>query len=291
MPVTSTNQPGVCPPLLRWRQGPGAIVRRASLFDSQVESARIDESLASAGAVTYNPPMRRAAFFDLDGTLLRVNSAALWVQRERRLGKVSKRQLARALFYFAAYRLSFIDIEQVFREALATIRGEEEATFRDVTRSWYREEVAPRAAPGAFATVEAHRARGDLLVLVTSSSLYASEEAQVQFGLDEILCTRYELKDGRFTGAAIRPYCFGEGKVSLAEELAARLDVDLNASAFYTDSYTDVPLLARVGAPYVVNPDPRLRLEARRRRWPVLNWSRTAAVATLEDDARPRVDT
>lgn len=216
--------------------------------------------------------MRRAAFFDLDGTLLTVNTAAMWIRRERRLGNLSRFDVARAGLFLFAYRLSFVNIERAFSEALSTIKGVEESLVRETTHEWYRTEVASFAARGGFDAVEKHRQRGDLLVLVTSSSLYASEMAREQFGLDEILCTRYETKEGRFTGEPVRPLCYGPGKVTLVESLAQTHGLDLNASAFYTDSYTDLPLLERVGMPYVVNPDPRLRLEARRRQWPLLNW-------------------
>lgn len=220
--------------------------------------------------------MRRAAFFDLDGTLLSVNTAAMWVKRERRLGNLSRFDLVRAMLFLVGYRFSIVDIDSAFRQALGTLRGIEEQVVRDLTHVWYRDEVARHAAPGSFAAVEQHRQRGDLLVLVTSSSLYASEMAQQQFGLDEILCTRYATHDGRFTGEPVRPLCYGPGKVTLVEQLAERHGIDLQGSAFYSDSYTDVPLLERVGFPYVVNPDPRLRFEARRRRWPTLDWQKVS---------------
>jgi phosphoserine phosphatase len=46
----------------------------------------------------------------------------------------------------------------------------------------------------------------------------------------------------------------------------------LARSTFYTDSISDLPMLEAVGAPRVVNPDPRLRLLAARRRYPVESW-------------------
>jgi hypothetical protein len=55
------------------------------------------------------------------------------------------------------------------------------------------------------------------------------------------------------------------GKVYWAERYAAEKGVDLSRSYFYTDSYTDLPLLLRVGHPVAVNPDLRLRRLARRR--------------------------
>ena len=78
------------------------------------------------------------------------------------------------------------------------------------------------------------------------------------------------MRDGRFTGEAVRPVCYGAGKIYWAERFAQRHGIDLERSYFYTDSITDLPVLERVGEPRVVNPDPRLRRAAVRRGWPVM---------------------
>lgn len=216
--------------------------------------------------------MRAAAFFDLDGTLLTVNSANLWVRRERRLGRVRTRQFLRAALLLAGYRIGVLDMEAALRAALLTLRDVEEEEIRRQTQEWWREEVRPFVAPGARRVIEAHRSRGDALVLLTSSSKYASEMALSEFTLDAVLCQHYEVRDGRFTGDFLRPICYGPGKVEVAEAWARENGIDLAASTFYSDSSTDVPMLERVGHPYVVHPDPRLRLVARARGWPTLDW-------------------
>jgi phosphoserine phosphatase len=78
--------------------------------------------------------------------------------------------------------------------------------------------------------------------------------------------------DGRFTGRVLEPVCYGLGKVHWAERLAERAAIDLDGSYFYTDSYSDLPMLQRVGHRVVVNPDPRLRRFARKAGWTVEAW-------------------
>jgi HAD superfamily hydrolase (TIGR01490 family) len=216
--------------------------------------------------------MKTTAFFDLDKTLLPVNSGALWMKRERRLGRISFLQLVQGTFYLLAYKFGVIDMEKVMVKALRTVRGLPEETVRAWTRDWFREEVVPHVAPGARAVLDDHRGRGHPLVLLTSSSPYESEIASEHFGLDAYISTRYEVADGRFTGDVVRPVCYGQGKVTLAEVYARENDVDLDASFFYTDSLSDLPMLERVGHPRVVHPDPRLGRLARRRGWVILDW-------------------
>jgi HAD superfamily hydrolase (TIGR01490 family) len=217
---------------------------------------------------------RIAAFFDLDGTLLSINSGRLWVALERRLGRISRVKYAEALVYLVAYRLNRIDMGSVMRRALAIYRGEPEAEVRQKTRRWYLDEVAPKVAPGAYAVLDAHRAAGHRLVLLTSSSLYESEIASEHLGLDDYLCAPYEVADGLFTGEPVLPLCYGAGKVHYAEQYAKQHQVDLSESFFYTDSASDLPMLLRVGHPRVVNPDPGLRRAARKRNWRVIDWGR-----------------
>jgi HAD superfamily hydrolase (TIGR01490 family) len=213
-----------------------------------------------------------AAFFDLDGTLLTVNSADLWLRRERRLGRITRWQLARAALWLGGYRLGVLDMDSALRAALGTLRGVEESFIRNETHGWWRDEVRPFIAPGARAVLDRHRQGGDKLVLLTSSSRYASEMAIEEFGLDHALFQKYEVQDGRFTGEPLRPICYATGKVEIAEAWAVEHGIDLAASSFYSDSSTDVPMLLRVGKPFAVNPDPRLKLVARRRGWPILDW-------------------
>lgn len=215
---------------------------------------------------------RPAAFFDLDGTLLRANTAKLWMEREWKEGRLATREILRGAVFLGLYRFGVVDMEKATAHALATIAGVPEEEIRQRTHDWYERWVAPTAAADGLAAVRAHQARGHAVWLLTSSSPYASECAVRQFGLDGYDCTIYELADGRFTGRPVAPICFGEGKIHWAERRARAEDLDLDDSYFYTDSLTDRPLLERVAHPRVVNPDPRLRRLAGRRGWPILDW-------------------
>jgi phosphoserine phosphatase len=73
-------------------------------------------------------------------------------------------------------------------------------------------------------------------------------------------------------GTHIKPACYGNGKVHWAEQFAREHGVNLDQSWFYTDSYTDLPMLERVGVPRVINPDARLRRHARKRGWATESW-------------------
>ena len=80
------------------------------------------------------------------------------------------------------------------------------------------------------------------------------------------------LRKAKHTTPAFSPLCYGPGKVERAQAWATERGVDLGKSYFYSDSYSDAPMLRAVAYPRVISPDPRLSREARQRGWPVLQW-------------------
>jgi len=213
------------------------------------------------------------AFFDLDKTLIRRNSATLWVRFERAGGRMSGRQALQAMSWLLRYSVGGVDMAEPIRRGAAALAGQREADMRERVGRFYAELVRPLFRPGARAAVQAHRQAGDRVVLLTSSSNYVSELVCRDLGLDDYVCNRLEVDPtGCYTGRTLEPLCFGPGKVVLAERYVRQHGTALANAAFYTDSHSDVPMLEAVGRPVAVHPDPRLRRLARKRGWPTVNW-------------------
>ncbi len=214
----------------------------------------------------------RAAFFDMDNTLLRVGTGMSWVRFLYKRGELAPHMVLKALYWQALYKLAVLDMDAVFSKLALGVRGDSEAEMIAKCDIWYRDHVAPEVAPLAIAAIEQHRRDGDLIVLATGSTQYAAGPVARGVGIEHVLSSELEVVHGVFTG---RPavFCFGHHKVALAERWALRHGVDLAASCFYSDSYTDLPMLERVGTAIAVNPDARLRRHARRRGWAARQWA------------------
>jgi HAD superfamily hydrolase (TIGR01490 family) len=210
-----------------------------------------------------------AAFFDIDGTLISKNSGPLYLRFLRRRGEIRRRDLLRNLYLFLRYKLGALDIEAAADSTSGWIRGRREEAVAEHCRLWYREVVRQYLQPEMVRRVHAHRAAGHVVALLSSTTPYLATPLAEDLGIAHMLVSRLVVENGRFTGAVERPICYGTGKIHWARRFAAEHDVDLAASWFYTDSVTDLPMLEIVGHPEVVNPDPRLRREARRRGWNV----------------------
>jgi HAD superfamily hydrolase (TIGR01490 family) len=221
--------------------------------------------------VVMTPPS--IAFFDLDKTLISRNSATLWIRFELAAGRVTRWQALHALTYVVRYSLGAADMSDAIRRSVASLAGQPEAELRERARLFYEQLIPPLYRPGAAAAIAAHRAGGDRLVLLTSSSIYMSEMVCRDLRLDDYLCNRLEVDAGGcYTGRPLEPLCFGAGKVELAARYAAERGFDLRDAAFYTDSASDLPMLEAVGRPVAVHPDPRLRRLAKQRGWAVVDW-------------------
>jgi HAD superfamily hydrolase (TIGR01490 family) len=212
------------------------------------------------------------AFFDLDRTILAVNSATLWLKRELRLGHISRTWALKGASWVALYQMGFANMDDVLAKAMSTVAGMDEALIDARTIAFYDEEVRHQVRRGAREAIAAHQKKGDTLVLLTSSSAYLSRPFVRDLALDDYLCSEFEVDGGLFTGRPRGALCFGAGKVTHARAYIKEKGGSLNDATFYTDSYSDLPMLEAVGAPVVVHPDMRLRRTALSRGWPIVDW-------------------
>ncbi|MAQ18121.1 MAG: HAD-IB family hydrolase [Sandaracinus sp.] len=214
---------------------------------------------------------RRAAFFDMDRTLVRVNTGSLYARWRFQRREAGLRDMARVARWMALYTFGAIDAEAVSRRALESVAGMSEEEFRHQLADWYRAAVRPHVTRFARDEVERRRRAGDTLVILSASTPYVVGPLAADLGIEHALCSELEIDGGVFTGRCV-DLCYGPHKVRFAERWAEEHGVDLAHSAFYTDSVSDLPMLQRVGEARVINPDPRLRVLARRHGWRVETW-------------------
>jgi len=214
----------------------------------------------------------KAALFDLDGTITRVDTARLYVRYQRDNREVSPLMVLRVAAWALQYSLGVIDVPKVAGKALAQLRGTPEEAMTWRCDDWARRYVAPHIMDGAREAIERHRASGHLLAMVTGSTVYASRPLARALGIPHVVATELEVEGGRFTGRVVEPMCYADAKIVKARRLLDPLGITLSECIFYSDSNTDLPLLAAAGEAMCVNPDLRLAREAKRRGWPVSRW-------------------
>jgi HAD superfamily hydrolase (TIGR01490 family) len=215
----------------------------------------------------------RAALFDLDRTLLRKETASLYVRYQRELGEATYRDVARALYWVAQYTLGVLDVEDVAKRALLTFAGMHETVLAARCDDWFRRALEVHVCDRGREAVAMHKERGDVVAIVTGASRYVAWPLARHLGIEHVVTSELEVaSDGRFTGRAVEPLCYGKGKITRAAQLAEKVGFKLEESTFYSDSLTDLPLLEHVAVPVCVNPDPRLARVAKKRGWRIEKW-------------------
>jgi HAD superfamily hydrolase (TIGR01490 family) len=220
-----------------------------------------------------------AAFYDLDGTLVRTNLVHILVfyaRNDRGLLNSLRRSaaaLAAIPLFFAADCVSRQAFNEVF---FRFFRGASADRLRLLAEELWEEVLQPGLAPGARELIERSRALGLRQVLVTGAFDLALGPLVRELGLDDCAANRLDVVDGEATGHLVPPVMAGAAKAAWIRGYAEREGLSLGDSYSYADSISDLPMLSLVGHPTPVNPDARLRRVAHEQGWPVLRWPEAA---------------
>jgi len=217
----------------------------------------------------------KLALFDLDRTLLPLDSDHAWGEFTTRLGWTDAAAFKRANdAFYASYQAGTLDIDSYIRFAVEAVRQRGKAQAEAAHARFMREVIEPAIMPQALALIDAHRRAGEYLAIVTATNEFVTRPIARRLGVQELIAIELERgADGWITGAIAGTPSFREGKVERVRQwLSARgLGWDDAAITFYSDSRNDLPLLEKADHPVAVNPDPDLREIARRRGWNVLD--------------------
>ncbi len=219
------------------------------------------------------------ALFDLDHTLLPIDSADTWSHHVVERGGLDPADYGARIRRFAdEYRAGTFDVDAYVAFQMELLAAFPRATLDDWHREFMQRHVSPAIREQARALVERHRAAGDELALVTGTNAYVVTPIARSFGIEHVLAVEPEQADGRFTGGHVGTHTYQDGKVRKVEEwLAARgRTLADTITTFYSDSINDLPLLEKVTHPIVTNADARLLAVARDRGWRTLQLFDTA---------------
>ena len=217
----------------------------------------------------------RLALFDLDGTLLPIDSDHAFGEFLIAQGWADAAEYRRRNdAFYEQYKAERLDIAAYVDFCTAPWRDRPDDVLRAAQRRFVDEVVRPALHPAALALVQRHRDEGDLLALVTATNDFITRPIADLFGVKTLIATELERDaSGRVTGAIRGTPSFREGKIVRVDAWLrdrGRRWGDFDDQVFYSDSTNDLPLLERVSQPVATNPGPALEAVARQRQWPIL---------------------
>ena len=213
--------------------------------------------------------------FDLDNTLLNGDSDFEWSQFLIRIGVLDRELFeAKNLAFYEHYKAGTLDINEFLDFQLKPLSRHARKTLDEWHQRFMREQALGMITQPARELVNRHRAAGDVCVIITATNSFVTAPIAKEFGIEHLIATEPEHKDGEFTGNVADVPCFREGKITRLDNWLVARGWSLNSFAdttFYSDSLNDLPLLCKVKHPIAANPDATLRAHAEQHGWKIIN--------------------
>ena len=219
---------------------------------------------------------QRLALFDLDHTLLPLDSDYQWADFLARTGRAGDPEIARARNEDLMLRYNAGDLTA--QETAEFMLGLLAASCPMDLASWHetfmQEVIRPAMTQQAMSLVRTHLQAGDRCAIVTATNTFVTAPIARAFGVPTLIATDPEFVNGRYTGRILGTPSFREGKIKRVNDWLGTLGqglTDYETVYFYSDSINDLPLLEKVTHPVATNPSERLRQIALERDWTVLD--------------------
>lgn len=215
-----------------------------------------------------------AAFYDLEGTLVRTNlvhTLAFYSRRQQGLFKTIKKSVG-TLAKLPAFGITDLYSRNVFNEYFfRSYEGESEDRLRYFSEELFEEVLKPAIFDGTFELIKASKKIGQKQVVLTGALDFTIEKLMNYLEIDVCAANRLEFVNGYATGRILPPVMASATKAKWMREYAERENINLSESYAYSDSISDLPMLSIVGHPVAVNPDFRLKQTAIQHDWAILD--------------------
>lgn len=214
------------------------------------------------------------ALFDLDNTLLNGDSDFEWAQFLIEQGVLDRELFeAKNLAFYEQYKAGTLDIYEFLDFQLKPLSRHARKVLNGWRDDFMQYKVRGMMSVPAQELVARHRAAEDVCIIITATNSFVTSPIAREFGVEHLIATEPEEKDGEFTGGVSGVPCFREGKITRLESWLAQRGWGWDSFAdsfFYSDSLNDLPLLAKVNNPVAVDPDATLRKHAEQHGWRIL---------------------
>jgi len=215
------------------------------------------------------------ALFDLDHTLIPIDSDYEWGQFLVRIGAVDADEFAkRNADFYAQYEAGTLDPVEYLEFALGTLARFPRRQLDEWHRQFMKEVIEPAILPAALDLVKRHQDADDQVVIVTATNKFVTAPIAHAFGVANLIAAEPEMTDdGEITGKLLGIPTSGPGKVTHINRWLAERGKSLGSfehSYFYSDSQNDIPLLSAVTHPIATNPNTLLKAHAQAQGWPIL---------------------
>ena len=175
-------------------------------------------------------------------------------------------------YFYQQYDLGALDIYAWLEFCLEPLTRYSMTELQELHHRFMIQKIEPILLDKAQNCINQHKERGDTVLVMTASTSFVTAPIVKKYGINHLLATEPEIKEGRYTGGVSGIPCFQAGKIDKLMPWLQKNEETLTGSTFYSDSHNDLPLLELVDNPVAVNADKILTKIAEKKGWEILNW-------------------
>jgi HAD superfamily hydrolase (TIGR01490 family) len=209
------------------------------------------------------------AFFDLDKTIIGINSGSLLVWEAYKNGAMSTGNLINAIFQSSLYKFNLRDTNLIILKMGTWLKGLPFKNFDELSVRVVNKYLIGSIRPEMIKEIDLHKEKNAAIVILSSAISTICEPIGRHLGVDDNICTSMEVTGGFLTGAPAGRFCFGDEKRIRLLSYCRINQYNPAEAWYYADSISDLPAFEVVGNPVCVTPDKKLRKTAVERGWRV----------------------
>lgn len=212
------------------------------------------------------------AFFDIDDTILNINSTRVIVHAARKSGMMSTLSFIKAVGQVLLYRLKLNDSLKIIQKMGSWAKGIHVEEFNKMVEGISKTIIIGAIRPEIIEEIRIHKEHNAEIAILSSAVTAICSPLADFLGIDHVLCSELESVNGRFTGRPVGRFCFGDEKLVRLKEYCSSNNQSIHNAFYYADSIDDLPVLECVGHPVCITPDKKLTEVASSKGWIIHQW-------------------
>jgi len=212
------------------------------------------------------------AFFDIDKTIIKINSGEALIKMAYRKGVMSTLGIVKAVYAGVQYKYSMKDTHKIIQKMGRWLKGLSEDKFAKISNEIFKKDLLPNIRPNIVKEIDELKKQGTEVVILSSAVSSVCVPLGKHLNMDAVICTELEVEEGKFTGRPVGKFCFRDEKLVRLKEFCQMRNFSLDNAAYYADAIDDLPALEAVGFPVCVSPDKKLNKIAQEKGWIIQNW-------------------
>jgi HAD superfamily hydrolase (TIGR01490 family) len=226
--------------------------------------------MESTSSENNNRSSKQIVFFDLDRTLVSVNSGKVLIKAAYAKGFISRLELIKAFWLSFLYKFELMDTLRIIDSMAGWLKGVSETELEVLTKEIFETHIKMSIRPEMKEEIIWHKKNGNEVIILSSAIAAVCKPVAEYLEIDRVICSGLEIENGIFTGHSSGLFCFGQEKARRLIEFCKARNISTSITWYYGDSIADLPVLLASGNPVCVYPDKKLLKEAKKRNWRVI---------------------